>query len=175
MVDNYIKLLMQWNFIHNLTSFNSEKEIRENIEDSIYPISFMEFPKKVIDIGSGAGFPAIFLAMKLPNTHFFLIEPSGKKASFLNIAKLELGLKNITVINKKIENIESFEVDMISSRALAKVDRLLEISKNFIKDDTVLLFFKGSEVYDEIKNIKNYKIIEKDVRKYLILKGCDVY
>lgn len=171
-IDLYIKYLLDWNRVHKLTNYKNRKDIEANIYDSIYPIKFLPEVKSVLDVGSGAGFPAIFLAMAMPKTKFVLVEPLVKKYSFLNFIKCELELDNVEVKKARVENLDSKKFDLITSRAVADTKILLNLVKKFIKDDTTLLFYKGGSVDSEV-DFKAQKI-KRDKRVYLIIKGKDV-
>ncbi len=98
----YKELLSKFNRIHNLTHL---KNIDENIFDSIKILDFYDFSKakNIADIGSGAGFPAVFLAFLLQN-NFHLFEPNPKKAAFLRTLKIECELSNYIFTKKKFKN-----------------------------------------------------------------------
>jgi len=130
-------------------------------------------PKIALDVGSGAGFPGLVLAMAMPDTKWYLIEPRNKRAAFLNYIKSLLNLKNVTIIKKRVQDIEPFKAELITSRAVMKTKELLELIKDFISSDTAVVLYKGENVKEEVKDLKNYEIIEFDKRKYLILKDFD--
>lgn len=165
----YKELLEKFNAVHNLTHLEN---IDDNVIDSIKILDFYDLTdkKKIVDIGSGAGFPAIFLACILQESEFFLFEPSSKKASFLRVVKTELNLKNINIIKEKIQNYQSFKADLITSRALMDIKPLVEISNGFYDENTLFLLYKGSEVYDELQGMKDYKIFNRGFRNYCLLK-----
>ncbi|SUX06284.1 16S rRNA (guanine(527)-N(7))-methyltransferase RsmG [Campylobacter lari] len=165
----YKNLLKKFNTVHNLTHLEN---IDDNVIDSIKILDFYDLTdkKKIVDIGSGAGFPAIFLACILQESEFFLFEPSAKKASFLRVVKTELNLKNINIIKEKIQNYQSFKADLITSRALMDIKPLVEISNGFYDENTLFLLYKGSEVYDELQGMKDYKIFNRGFRNYCLLK-----
>lgn len=197
---------------------------------------------KIIDVGSGAGFPAIFLALIL-KADFALFEPNAKKAAFLMLIKNELKLPNLSVFKSKIEDFKgfkseksedfkdkkcekfktenlalkseknenfkcenlalksenlsfknenfkcenstfkgeknknfkcenlAFKADLITSRALMKIPNLIALCKNFADKNTTFLFYKGSEVFSELKSIKNYEILSFKKRNFVLLKG----
>lgn len=165
----YKELLAKFNHIHNLTNF---KNIDENILDSIEILKFFDFQKakNIADIGSGAGFPAVFLALLLKG-HFHLFEPNPKKASFLRMVKIECALSNLNIYKEKVQNHSfDFKADIITSRALMDVKPLLEICVNLCNENTQFVLYKGSEIYGELKDLKEYKIFENNFRKYCILK-----
>ena len=94
-VAKFDEILKKFNKIHNLTNY---KDIKPVALDSIEPIKFLGFePKVCVDVGSGAGFPAIFLAMILRECEFHLYEPIAKKSSFLSYVSGYLKLQNITI------------------------------------------------------------------------------
>ncbi|HEC1758072.1 TPA: 16S rRNA (guanine(527)-N(7))-methyltransferase RsmG, partial [Campylobacter lari] len=161
----YKNLLKKFNAVHNLTHLEN---IDDNVIDSIKILDYCDLTdkKKIVDIGSGAGFPAIFLACILQESEFFLFEPSAKKASFLRVVKTELNLKNINIIKEKIQNYQSFKADLITSRALMDIKPLVEISNGFYDENTLFLLYKGSEVYDELQGMKDYKIFNRGFRNY---------
>ena len=110
---------------------------------------------------SGNGFPAIVLSIVgkqlFPELKIFLVESITKKALFLNTVKNELNL-NIEVINDRIENIKAKNIDLISSRAMASLDRLIDYSKPFCNKNTRLIFPKGSKYKEEIDlSLKKWK------------------
>jgi len=163
--------LMRWNKIHNLTGAKTVKEIENNIYDSVYALKFLPDIKSAIDIGTGAGFPGMILAFALPQTHFTLVEPLQKRTSFLQFIIGDLKLSNVTIETKKIEDVEPKKVDLITSRALTDTKLLMKLSHEFIQKDTLLLFYKGTSVKEELDESQDYKIFERDNRRYLLIKS----
>jgi len=171
-VQKYKEHLHKWNKIHNLTGAKDSQTIDEFIYDAVFPLSFLPEVSSLMDIGTGAGFPGMILAFGLPNTHVTLVEPLSKRASFLQFIKADLGLKNVTVVKKRVEQMEPKIFDMITSRAVTETKMLLTLSENFRNADTKFLFYKGEKVYDEIADgVQNmqHKIIETKNRHYLLL------
>ena len=168
----FIDLILKYNRVHNITGAKDRTAVIENIEDSLYPIKFLPLKdiKTAIDIGTGAGFPGLILAMELPDVHFTLFEPIAKKSSFLHLVKTTLGLKNVTVSTKRVEQAVAFEVDLICSRAVTNTDMLINLCKEYITPKTLLLFYKGERVVEEVTNLKDYKIYKKEKRNYLLIK-----
>ncbi len=168
-IQKYKERLFQWNKIHNLTGAKDEKTIDAFIYDSIYPITFLPKVKNLLDIGTGAGFPGLILAMGLPDTKVTLVEPLAKRASFLQFMKADLGLDNVTVVQKRVEEMPSEIFELVTSRAVIETKMLLELSKNFRDEHSKLLFYKGERVYDEVANELGYKIIKTQKRHYLLM------
>lgn len=146
------EILQKFNQIHSLTNY---KNIDAIIKDSIKPLEFMKFyPKIAIDVGSGAGFPAIFLALVLKDCDWTLFEPNLKKASFLSYVKAEFDMQNLSVKSVKLEHSTPFIADLITSRALMKTKSFINLCKGFYDDKTQFLLYKGSSAKSEIEGIE---------------------
>ncbi|MDD5052418.1 MAG: 16S rRNA (guanine(527)-N(7))-methyltransferase RsmG [Sulfuricurvum sp.] len=169
-ITHYKMLLEKWNKIHNLTGAKTLAQIDDFIIDALYPISFLPPLHKAMDIGTGAGFPGMILAIALPQTHFTLVEPLTKRASFLQFVKADLELKNVDVKALRVEQLEAEPYDLITSRAVTDTQMLMKLSEPFCQAGTLLLFYKGEKVYDEVNENLSYKIIETENRHYLLIK-----
>lgn len=169
-IEQYKELLAKWNRVHNLTGAKSADQIDDFIVDAITPITFLPPVKTAMDIGTGAGFPGMILAIALPNTRFTLVEPLAKRASFLQFVKADLGLENVEVKALRAEQLESVPFDLITSRAVTDTKMLMELSEPFCVPGTLLLFYKGERVYDEVDESLDYRIIETQNRHYLLIK-----
>ncbi|MFW3345103.1 16S rRNA (guanine(527)-N(7))-methyltransferase RsmG [Aliarcobacter butzleri] len=169
----FVKLLQQWGTIHNLSGRLTRDDIHENILDSLYPLTFIEKYESFADIGTGAGYPGLILAIALRDTKAYLIEPRIKRVSFLNFVKATLKLDNLVVLCNRVEEVKDLQVDLITSRAVTNTSLLLDITKNIKKPNSSYLFYKGSMLESELENAKvnNYKIVNKKDRNYLYIKG----
>ena len=175
-VQKYKEHLHKWNKIHNLTGARDNDTLDNFIYDAVFPVSFLPKVKTLMDIGTGAGFPGMILAFALPNTQVTLVEPLVKRASFLQFIKADLGLGNVTVIKKRVEQMDPQIFELITSRAVTDTKMLLKLSENFRDEKTKFLFYKGEKVFDEVRDgVKDmkHKIIERQNRHYLLL-GEDV-
>jgi 16S rRNA (guanine527-N7)-methyltransferase len=173
-LEHFASLLHEWNQIHNLTGAKTIDAIYINIVDSLYPLTFIEKPATLLDVGTGAGFPGLVLAITLPNTEVVLAEPLKKRVSFLKYAAIDLELKNVTVEAKRVEKVEHEAFDLISSRAVTNTKLLLDLTKNISDNKTEYLFYKGSRVFDEIEDVQHqliYDIVQKNQRNYLYIKS----
>ena len=170
-IDKYKALLLKWNKVHNLTGIKSKAQLDEFIYDALYPISFLPKVKNLMDIGTGAGFPGMMLAIGMSDTQVSLVEPLAKRASFLQFVKADLGLDNITVHNCRVEELSPEPYELITSRAVTDTSLLLKLSKPFCTSDTQLLFYKGENVYDEVDENLEYEIIKAEKRHYLLIKS----
>jgi len=168
----FTDLLLKYNKIHRLSGAKNAKDVEENIFDSLYPKNFLDFSslKEVVDIGTGAGFPGMILAIEFPNTNFTLVEPLMKRTAFLHLVKSTYDLKNVTIVQERIEDIEPFDANLITSRAVAKSDFLLSLAKDFITKDTKILFYKGSSIQEDLNFDLDYEIIPRgENRNYLLI------
>ena len=173
-VDIFAKLLLEYNKIHNISGVKNLKDAKENVYDSVYPLKYLtSYPKTAIDIGSGAGFPAIALALFLEKCEFTLFEPIAKKSAFLHLIKNELTLSHVNIQTNRIEKSNKQVVDLITSRAVGDTNMLIELSNGFYDKDTTFLLYKGEKVEREIFGLENVKIFEREKRKYLFIKGIE--
>ena len=168
-IQKYKEHLFKWNRVHNLTGAKDEKTLNEFIYDAVFPVSFLPPAKNLLDIGTGAGFPGMILAFALPNTQVTLVEPLAKRASFLQFIKADLGLENVTVVKKRVEEMPAQIFELITSRAVTDTKMLLKLSENFRDENSKLLFYKGERVFDEVSETMAHKIIKTKNRHYLLL------
>ncbi|MEA3369941.1 MAG: 16S rRNA (guanine(527)-N(7))-methyltransferase RsmG [Campylobacterota bacterium] len=177
-IQKYKEHLFKWNKIHNMTGAKDENTLNEFIYDAVFPVSFLPKVETLMDIGTGAGFPGMILALALPKTQVTLVEPLTKRASFLQFIKADLGLNNVTVVKKRVEEMEPKIFEMVTSRAVTDTKMLLQLSQNFRDENSKLLFYKGEKVFDEVEasafsKTMKHKIIETKNRHYLLL-GEDI-
>lgn len=167
-IEKYIQLISKWNKIHNLTRM-SKDEIYFSIFDSVAPLKFVNF-ESLLDIGSGAGFPAIPIALAQRDKKVILVEPIKKKSSFLHYVKSSLNLSNVEIYSDRVENLNIGKVDLITSRAVTETKFLINLATPFVKTGGQLLFYKGSNLPTELENLDlNYRIEKRDNRNYLLI------
>ncbi len=172
-LEQFAALLHEWNAIHNLTGAKTIQAIYDNILDSLYPLTFIEKPKSLLDVGTGAGFPGLVLAIALPETEVVLAEPLKKRIAFLKYAAMDLGLENVQVEGKRVEVVMHAPFELITSRAVTNTGLLLELTQQVSDAESAYLFYKGERVFDEIKDVQQqliYDIVQKNRRNYLYIK-----
>lgn len=169
-VSKYKEQLQKWNKIHNLTGAKKEELIDKFIYDAVFPVSFLPKVDTILDIGTGAGFPGMILAFALPETEVILCEPLQKRASFLQFIKADLGLKNVTVANCRVQDLEPRPIDLVTSRAVTDTAMLMKLSEPFVHPGSKLLFYKGERVFDEVDTSLKHQIIQTQNRHYLIIE-----
>ena len=91
-----------WNRTHNITGARTKEAIVENIIDALIPTTFVNEPKSLLDVGTGAGFPGLILAIIWDNAKAVLAEPLNKRASFLRYISTHLELKNVEVFKDRV-------------------------------------------------------------------------
>ncbi|WP_456479333.1 16S rRNA (guanine(527)-N(7))-methyltransferase RsmG [Nautilia sp.] len=166
--------LLKWNRVHKLTNYKTKEEIKEQIKDSLYPLKKIKNVKSAIDIGTGAGFPGLVLAVAMPETEWYLVEPLKKRYSFLNYIKIKLKLHNVKIVPSRLENANINPVELITTRAVMPSEEIIKIAKPYLQKNGKILLYKGSNVFDEIKNLKiKTEIFSKGSRNYLLIK--DLY
>ncbi|MGB5868086.1 MAG: 16S rRNA (guanine(527)-N(7))-methyltransferase RsmG [Arcobacteraceae bacterium] len=170
--DKYRALLQQWGKIHNLTASLKTEEIENNIIDSVYPLKFLNDFNSLADVGTGAGYPGMLLAIARPDARVVLVEPRAKRVAFLNFVKSALKLENVFIEQKRIEDLQDDRFDIITSRAVTNTTLLLELTSHLKDEKTEYLFYKGSLCEEEIVDakIKNYQTIKVgEHRNYLYM------
>ena len=152
----YINILKEWQEKMNLVSPNSLKEVWiRHIADSYQLYQYLNSDAKLVyDIGSGAGFPAIVLAIAAMvdqrKTQFKLIESITKKTVYLNDVRKRLNLNNVEIINERSENLKLNPADFITARAVANLNKLLSFAHPLSNVNTVLIFPKGQGYVNEL-------------------------
>lgn len=149
-LEAYIDLLKEHNSHTNLVGKSTlTNPWVSHILDSIQVYRIIKNKKSsILDMGSGAGFPGSVLSIA-GCQNVTLIDSNGKKINFLKKVKEELNL-NINIFLERIENVSNKKYDIITSRALANLNKLLSYSQKFIKKNTVLIFLKGKTVNEEL-------------------------
>lgn len=157
--EQYLKLLQEWNEKMNLTAITEEEEVYEkHFYDCLLPLQHVKLKGKVADVGSGAGFPGLVFAIVHPEVSFTLIEPTGKRCTFLNEVINQLGLKNVTVENERSEDYvkehrECF--DFVTARAVANLPVLSELCLPLCKVNGIFLALKGNKGEEELEMAKH--------------------
>ncbi|MEQ1785229.1 MAG: 16S rRNA (guanine(527)-N(7))-methyltransferase RsmG, partial [Hyphomonadaceae bacterium] len=153
-LERYTALLRKWNAVQNLVSRETIDDLwPRHIEDSLQLMKFVRpGDLRIVDFGSGGGFPASPMAIASRETErrFTLVEPTAKKVSFLRTVARELALP-VTVLATRAEQLDSRETfDLVTSRALAELPKLLLITLRFAAVHGHFLFPKGRNYRQEL-------------------------
>lgn len=145
----YTELLLKWNRSVSLTTVIEVDEIlRFHFGESLFALPMLPVEKsRLADVGSGAGFPGIPLAMARPSLHVKLIEPNAKKFAFLNEVIRQLGVDNVTAVRGRTSDLQSFSerFEVVTARAVGQFDELMEWAKEKIIPRGKLLLWLGEE------------------------------
>ena len=153
--ERYADLLIEWNDKFNLTSITGREDIYvKHFYDSILPSLYRDLKGSLADVGSGAGFPGIPLKIMYPDLEVTLIEPTGKRCTFLNEVISQLSLDKITVVNMRSEDYarENVRFDFVTARAVAELNILTELCLPLVKTDGHFIVMKGPKAYQELEN-----------------------
>ncbi|MBE5763306.1 MAG: 16S rRNA (guanine(527)-N(7))-methyltransferase RsmG [Clostridiales bacterium] len=157
--NTYYNLLIEWNNKFNLTAITDKKEVEiKHFIDSLTALDYIKDNSLICDIGAGAGFPSIPLAILLPNCRFTLIDSLNKRVNFLNEVINSLGLTNCECIHARIEDFaikNKEKYDIALARAVAPLNILLEYTMPILKINGILLSHKGSNINEEILEAEN--------------------
>ena len=162
-IDHYISLLLKWQKHINLISPETIDIIQErHVNDSKALLSLIPMDKKILDIGSGGGFPGMILGIY--GYKINLLDSDYRKCIFLKEVARSLNLTHVTVHNCRIEEYSGDMPDIITSRALASVGKLLSFL-TIVSRETELegFFHKGEKWEEEIKDAEKKWIFDKEV------------
>jgi 16S rRNA (guanine527-N7)-methyltransferase len=150
----YLALLEKWNQVYNLTAIRDrEKVISGHLLDCLAVIPFMT-GVRVLDVGSGAGFPGIPVAVARPEIQVVLLDSNHKKAAFLRQAVADLQLKNASVICERVEAWQAAEkFDCIVSRAFAEIAEFIALTGHLLAPGGVFAAMKGVHPFEEIERL----------------------
>ena len=152
----YLTLLEKWQRRINLVSNSTLAEAwqRHILDSGQLAAHYPPQTKHILDVGSGAGFPGLVLAI-MGGVTVDLVESDQRKAVFLSTVIRDLGLP-AKVHNQRIETMPNLRPDVITARALASVPKLLNLIEIQLHPDCACLFLKGASVEDELTNLQSY-------------------
>ena len=157
----YKDLLVEWNEKMNLTAITEDYEvIIKHFVDCLECTHLITDEKKIIDVGTGAGFPGMVLAIYYPQIEFTLLDGLNKRLIFLEEVINKLELKNVKIVHARAEeaarNEDFFEsFDAVVSRAVANLPVLLEYTSPYIKVNGKCIVMKGDNAQEELELAKN--------------------
>ncbi len=140
----YQELLIKWNSAYNLVSTGELKQlVSRHFLDSLVINPYID-ANTILDVGSGAGFPGIPLAIMNPDKQFILLDSNGKKTRFLFQVKLALQLANVSVENCRLEHYQTpQQIDIVTCRAFASLAEVMIKAQSFFLRGARLLAMKG--------------------------------
>lgn len=153
--EQFLGELLRWNRAYNLTAIDDPLEIYEkHFADSAVPLKFIQDSARVVDIGTGAGFPGIPIKILREDVEVVLVESISKKANFCDHVIRELKLKNIKIIPGRIEDKAVIKkagpADVVISRATLKLPKLVKMATPYLKEDGDLIAMMGSSWKEDL-------------------------
>lgn len=169
----HLHLILAANERMNLTRITNPQEAAiKHVYDSVAPWRHFCGAKRVLDAGTGAGFPGLPLAIVLPDTRFILAESTQKKARFVDSAVESLELCNVHVAAERAETKAlSQHPEIIIARAVAPMHRLLDVFARSLKQGARLMLYKGPEVETELHDVNSHRITAEIVCRYELPDG----
>lgn len=150
----YLSELKKWNRAYNLTALESDKDIIvKHFLDSLLYLVYIEGKKSVCDVGSGAGFPGVPLAIVRPELAVTLVEPSRKKCAFLKHLRRALGIASLEVVESRVEEVRGRSFDIVATRALFSINELIRKGRHLVAREGFFLFSKGPKLDDELREL----------------------
>ena len=147
----FLELLEKWNRSYNLTAVRDpEQMVPRHLLDSLTVLPYLQGPR-VLDIGTGPGLPGIPLALARPDLEFVLLDSNAKKTRFATQAIHELGLKNVGIVQERVEKFHpEIKFDTLIARAFASIPDMLAASRHLCAARGRFLVMKGVFPQEEL-------------------------
>lgn len=171
-LEMYYNLLIEWNNKMNLTGITDRNSVYlKHFYDCITLIKAIDLTKnlKIVDVGSGAGFPGLVLKIVFPNLNVVLVDALNKRINFLNHVIESLKLENIEAIHDRIENYakNNLEIfDLVTCRAVAKLNIISELCLPLAKVNGYFIPMKAT-IEDEISDTKYLEVLKSKVESVI--------
>ena len=151
----HLALIAKWNRVHNLTAVREpEQMVAVHLLDSLSLLPHLGDAKRIVDVGTGPGFPGIPLAIARPDARVTLVDSSHKKCSFLEQVRAELALENAQVVCERVEQWRPAErFDAVVSRAFAELADFIGQAQHLLATGGRILAMKGIYPYEEIARV----------------------
>ncbi|WP_338769019.1 16S rRNA (guanine(527)-N(7))-methyltransferase RsmG [Massilia sp. METH4] len=182
---DYLALLNKWNHVYNLTSVRDPMQMMTlHLLDSLSAVPAFAGARNVLDVGAGGGLPGIVLAIARPDMKVSMIDTVHKKTAFLTQVKAELGLANVTVYTKKVQELAVKEpFDVITSRAFADLSDFVEWSHHLLAEGGRFIALKGTAPQDErerlpgdwaVRELQPLRVPGLDAERHLVFVGRSI-
>ncbi len=162
----YLNLIEKWNRVYNLTAIRERDEmIKLHFLDSLSILNHLEM-EHVLDVGSGAGFPGIVLAITKPELKMTVMDSVNKKTTFMQQVKSELSLTNLNVVNARVEDYQpTILFDGVITRAFSSIQNMLLMTQHTLQKNGAWLAMKSKDVKKELEALdqNQYTLISLEV------------
>ncbi len=186
-LEKYYELLVYWNERVNLTRIIDKEDVYlKHFYDSLTIVKVVDLKEEntLLDFGTGAGFPGMVLKIMFPKLKVTLVDSLQKRINFLDIVIKELDLKDITTIHERVENLKDSNYDVITTRAVANLEKLIIYTHNLIDNNTKFIPLKANvdeEIINAEQTLKKYNLFienketfylpkENSIRNILVIK-----
>jgi len=162
-------LFLQWNQRINLSAARTPAEVEEHIRDSLHVVPHLRGCARVIDVGSGGGFPVVVAAICLPTTSFTALEPVHKKHAFLRTAARELELANLESIAARVEDYAGRDFDAATSRATFDLGDWLRLGADLVRPGGLVLGFEATPRHDLPEPLERHPYSLDDKQRSIVI------
>jgi 16S rRNA (guanine527-N7)-methyltransferase len=179
----YLNLVEKWNRVYNLTAIRDRDEmIKLHFLDSLSILNYVNV-KNILDVGSGAGFPGIVLAIAKPEMTVTVMDSVNKKTTFMQQVKSELSLSNLNVLNGRVEALQpTTPFEAVTSRAFSNLKNMMSLTQHTLQKNGVWLAMKSKDVKEELEAFEKnqYTLIPLEVpfinaERYLVLLKKEIF
>ena len=177
----YLNLVEKWNRVYNLTAIRERDQmIKLHFLDSLSILNHVHV-KKILDVGSGAGFPGIVLAITKPELKVTVMDSVNKKTTFMQQVKSELALTNLDVVNSRVEDYQPITLfEAVTSRAFSNLKNMMSLTQHTLQKEGMWLAMKSKDVKEELEEFEKnqYTLIPLEVpfinaERYLVILKKD--
>ena len=177
----YLNLVEKWNRVYNLTAIRERDQmIKLHFLDSLSILNHVHV-KNILDIGSGAGFPGIVLAITKPELKVTVMDSVNKKTTFMQQVKSELALTNLDVVNSRVEDYQPITLfEAVTSRAFSNLKNMMSLTQHTLQKEGMWLAMKSKDVKEELEEFEKnqYTLIPLEVpfinaERYLVILKKD--
>ena len=157
----------------NLTRLTNPREAAiKHVYDSVLPWECFRGARRVLDAGTGAGFPGVPLSLVMPDVQFTLSESTQKKARFVESVVESLELPNVHVTHDRAEHVATNQqIDVITARAVAPLSRILDLFRKPLKRGVRLILYKGPDIQAELDEADGYNVSVQLLYRYELPEG----
>jgi 16S rRNA (guanine527-N7)-methyltransferase len=168
----FILLFAKWNQAINLSSATTKRELEQHLVDSLHVVPYLPTSGRVLDVGSGGGFPVVVAAICLPNAAFTALEPIHKKHAFLRTAARELGLANLTAVAERLEDHATRDYDAATSRATMDLGDWLLRGCDYVRPGGSVLGFEAAVRTDLPDGVERHPYELDHKQRAIVIVRC---
>ncbi|MDB4958503.1 MAG: methyltransferase GidB [Myxococcales bacterium] len=166
---NFVELFEKWNASINLSAASTRAELVEHVIDSLHVTRHLRDRMRVLDVGSGGGFPVVVAAICLPASTFTSLEPVHKKHAFLRTAARELALPNLSAFARRLDDHDVRDYDAATSRATFDLREWLERGLAFVAPSGVVVGFEAIPRSDLPPTVERHPYALGDKQRAIVL------